>query len=426
MRDLKQHARALIDTFKGFSYIYGPGCLHRIGELVSGFGFRALLITSLDKRDPESFRAVVDALESAGVKIAGQTSSARPNTPREDVIRMSRVIRDIDPDFVLAVSGGSGIDAAKAAVVLADLGGDLEDYFGTGRVTTRLDEGGGRLRPCLAVQTASGSAAHLTKYSNVTDIQAHQKKLIVDDAVIPPRCMFDYSLTASMSKEFTLDGSFDSLSHCLEVYFGAPGEILDLAEDIALTGSELILSHLENSLGDPRDPVSREALGLAADLGGYAVMVGGTNGGHLTSFSLVDILSHGRACAIMNPYYTVFFAPAIERQLTKLAGLLARFDLVDRGAEDQTGRSLGEAVAQGLMAFSRRVGYPTTLREVPGMTQSHIERALEAAKNPQLDMKLKNMPVPLSAELVDAYMGPILQAAFAGDISLIESIASRE
>ncbi len=44
-------------------------------------------------------------------------------------------------------------------------------------------------------------------------------------------------------------------------------------------------------------------------------MLGGTNGGHLTSFSLVDVLSHGRACAIMNPYYTVFFAPAIQEPL---------------------------------------------------------------------------------------------------------------
>jgi alcohol dehydrogenase len=422
MKDLKSHARSLIDAFKGPSYIYGPGCLDRIGELAPGLGSRALLITGLDGRDPESFRTIVNALESAGIALAGQTPSARPNTPREDVIRMSRVIRDVDPDFVLAASGGSGIDAAKAAVVMADLGGDLEDYFGTGRVTARLEEGDGELRPLLAVQTAAGSAAHLTKYSNITDLRVHQKKLIVDDAIIPPRCLFDYSLTSSASRDFTLDGAFDSFSHCLEVYFGAPLEILDLSEDIALTGGELILAHLENSLEEPHDSESREALGLAADLGGYAVMVGGTNGGHLTSFSLVDILSHGRACAIMNPYYTVFFAPAIQRQLAKLAGLLARFGLIDRQAADLTGRGLGEAVARGLMAFSRRVGYPTTLREVPGMTESHLRKALDAAKNPQLDMKLKNMPVPLSAESVDAYMGPILRAAYTGDLALIESM----
>ena len=48
---------------------------------------------------------------------------------------------------------------------------------------------------------------------------------------------------------------------------------------------------------------------------------------------------------------------------------------------------------------------------------------LTAAKNPQLDMKLKNMPVPLNASLIDEYMGPILNAAKTGDLSLIKNIA---
>ncbi len=51
-------------------------------------------------------------------------------------------------------------------------------------------------------------------------------------------------------------------------------------------------------------------------------MIGGTNGAHLTSFSLVDILSHGRACGLMNPYYTVFFAPAIQGPLRLMAGVM--------------------------------------------------------------------------------------------------------
>jgi alcohol dehydrogenase len=424
MEKLKDHARELIDTFKGSDYIYGLGCLDRIGELAAPFGSRALLITSLDRRDQKSYAAILDSLSSAGVEVAGQTTSSRPNTPREDVLRMRQAVLDTQPDFVLAASGGSGIDAAKASVVLADLGGEFDEYFGTGKVTDKIQDSGLTMRPCLGLQTASGSSAHLTKYSNITDLTAHQKKLIVDDAIIPPRCLFDYSLTATMSPDFTLDGAFDGISHCLEVYYGAPPEIIGLAEDIALSGIELTLAYLERSLIAPNDLEAREALGLAADLGGYAVMVGGTNGGHLTSFSLVDILSHGRACAIMNPYYTVFFAPAIQRHLKKLAGLLLRYDLIASGVAALSGRELGEAVAQGLMAFSRRVGYPTHLKEVPGMTETHISRTLEAAKDPQLDMKLKNMPVPLSAGLVDEYMGPILEAAYTKNLSLIRSMAS--
>jgi alcohol dehydrogenase class IV len=166
---------------------------------------------------------------------------------------------------------------------------------------------------------------------------------------------------------------------------------------------------------------SRENLGLAADLGGYAVMLGGTNGAHLTSFSLVDVLSHGRACAIMNPYYTVFFAPAIEKQLVQLADLLDQHGLIPAENKKSRGRDLGLSVARGLIAFQKAVSFPSRLSEVAGITPRHIERALQAAKNPQLEMKLKNMPVPLTAAEIETYMGPVLKAAYEGDFSLIQN-----
>ncbi len=83
---------------------------------------------------------------------------------------------------------------------------------------------------------------------------------------------------------------------------------------------------------------------------------------------------------------------------------------------------MGEAVARGLIAFMRNRGVPATLGEVPGFSDAHIYRALAAAKNPQLKMKLENMPVPLTAEMVDDYMGPVLWAAKTGDLSRIRNV----
>jgi alcohol dehydrogenase class IV len=166
---------------------------------------------------------------------------------------------------------------------------------------------------------------------------------------------------------------------------------------------------------------AREALCLATDLGGYAIMLGGTNGGHLTSFSLVDILSHGRACALMNPYYTVFFAPAIEGPLRVVGRIFAEAGYLSRDWASLHGRDLGSAVANGLFAFAQAIDFPTRLSEVQGFTRGHIDRALAAAKDPQLRMKLENMPVPLTAERIDDTMGPILEAAVKGDVSLIKN-----
>jgi alcohol dehydrogenase class IV len=151
-------------------------------------------------------------------------------------------------------------------------------------------------------------------------------------------------------------------------------------------------------------------------------MLGGTNGGHLTSFSLVDILSHGRACALMNPYYTVFFAPAVEGPLQVVGRIFKQAGYIAEDLSRLRGRDLGVAVANGMFAFARAIDFPTTLGEVEGFTQDHIRRALTAAKNPQLKMKLENMPIPMTAEMIDAYMGPILEAGKTGDLSLIKNV----
>jgi alcohol dehydrogenase class IV len=114
-------------------------------------------------------------------------------------------------------------------------------------------------------------------------------------------------------------------------------------------------------------------------------MVGGTNGAHLTSFSLVDITSHGRAVAVMNPYYTVFFAPAIEPHLRVVGDIYKCHGHITADIDRLHGRELGIAVAEGMIQLGRKVGFRATLAEIPGFTDEHIERAIAAAKNPQLE-----------------------------------------
>jgi alcohol dehydrogenase class IV len=151
-------------------------------------------------------------------------------------------------------------------------------------------------------------------------------------------------------------------------------------------------------------------------------MIGGTNGGHLTSLSLVDILPHGRACGIMNPYYTVFFAPAIERPLRVIGKIYQQAGLIKTDVESPKARDLGLAVAEGMFNLARKINYPTRLSDVDGFSPRHIERALSAAKNPQLEMKLRNMPIPLTADMIDEYMAPILHAAQDGNLALIKNV----
>jgi alcohol dehydrogenase class IV len=273
------------------------------------------------------------------------------------------------------------------------------------------------------VQTAASSGAHLTKYSNITDLATAQKKLIVDEAIVPPRAVFDYAVTLSAPPELTADGALDGVSHCLEVLYSAVGKpFYSRMERVAGQSIRLVMKHLPNVLRNPADAYGREALGLATDLGGYAIMLGGTSGAHLTSFSLIDIMSHGGACALLNPYYAVFFAPAVRDPLRRVGSIAKELGYTRVDIDRMQGRELGVAVAEALIGFLRRVGLPWRLKDVPGFSPAHLERALAAAKDPQLKMKLENMPVPLTAETVDEYMGPILEAARTGDLSLIKNV----
>jgi len=416
-------ARELLEAFKAGQYIYGLGVLGKAGPATASLGKRAALVCTRFPGSSGFVWTIRQALEEAGVVVLGDIEGPRPNAPVEDLARITGELRDLDPDVVVSFGGGSTIDAAKSAIVLRALGGEIEDYFGTGLVTSAAHRQGVDLTPHVAIQTASSSGAHLTKYSNITDVASGQKKLIVDDAVVPQQPVFDYTVTFAAPATLTADGALDGVAHSLEVLYGAvTKDNYEQIEAVAAETIRLVATYLPRVMRNPADVAGREALGLATDLGGYAIMLGGTNGGHLTSFSLVDVMPHGRACALMNPYYTVFFAPAIERPLKVVGGIFRDAGYTQADIDGLQGRALGEAVAEAMIAFDAAMGLPTTLQETEAFTDAHITRALAAAKNPQLKMKLENMPVPLTADMVDEYMGAVLQAARDGDLSVIKSV----
>ncbi len=416
-------AENLIRQFKNGAYVFGPGVLDQVGGVTADLGKRAALVYTVFPGNDTLIQRIASSLAAAGVQLLGKVEGAGPNCPREDLFRITDEIKKLDPDVIVVLGGGSTLDAVKSAEVLRTLGGTIDEYFGTGMVTAKLKATGKKLTPVIAIQTAASSGAHLTKYSNITDVHTGQKKLVVDEAIVPTRSLFDYELTTSMPADFTADGALDGVAHCLEVLLGAVGKpYYPQMMEIARQGITLVVKYVERAVKNPNDIEARTALGLATDLGGYAIMLGGTNGAHLTSFSLVDILSHGRACAIMNPYYTVFFAPAVEEPLRMVGHIFKDAGLTRADIDSLHGRELGVAVALAMIALSQRIGFPATLSEVKGFTDGHIQRALAAAKDPQLKMKLENMPVPLTAEMVDEYMGPILQAAKTGDLSVIKNV----
>lgn len=423
MEALERRARDLLIEFKGDEYAFGKGALEKTGAMTAQLGRRAVVIGRIKSAwFKPALKRLLTSLETSGVEVLRLVEGAAQNTPREDVYRLQGHLLHKSPDVVISMESGSGIDGCKAAAVLASFGdieAELDPYFGTGEVTKLCQGMERKVLPVVAVMTAASSSAHLTKYANITDPASGQKKLIVDEAIVPPRAVFDYGLTKTQPMHLTLDGGLDGISHCLEVYLGAKGASVTQAEEISLSGIELIVAGLKRLVDNPADKTGRKQVALGTDLGGYAIMVGGTNGPHLTSLSLVKHLSHGRACALMNPYYTIFFTPAVEERVRKVGAIYKKYGYLDAALEALSGRELGIAAAEGMISFNRSIGFPTALSELEGIEKSALDRALQAAKDPQLESKLQNMPVPLDADSVDKYMAPILEAAWEGNFHKI-------
>jgi len=418
-------AEKLLRRFRTGKYHFGQGILEEALKSASSMGRKAILFRGSFPGSDAYIDLITSSLKKSGIALAGIFKGARPNSPKEDVQKMVTAIDKADPDFVITFGGGSNIDAAKAALVLNAFGGDLDDYFGVGRVSAAIKDSGKKLLPHLTIQTIAGSGAHLTKYSNITDTANSQKKLIIDEAVVPDLSIFDYSVTYNTPIGITSDGALDGFTHLIEVLYGSEGKPgFKKVSDIASAGIELIVKYLPGVIDAPDDNIARNALCYGTDLGGYAIMIGGTNGAHLTSFSLVDILSHGRACAIMEPYYSVFFAPAITDSLRIVGNIFKKYGYSRTDFNKISGRQLGLSVASAMIGFAKKIGFPTTLNEVEGFSKMHIERALRSARDPVLKSKLENMPIPLSPDMIDIYMKRVLESAASGDLNIIENIHS--
>ncbi len=425
--DIKEKAYSLLKEWKGDNYVFGRGVLNQVGAEVKKYGETTLVVSNLTYMKTVADQ-VIEYIKEAGVKIAGDTVApdAKPNAPREDVYRLVTYILQYKPDSIVAIGGGSTIDACKCASALATLGKEVtpevDHYFGTNVVTQELKNTGKTLIPVIAVETSASSGAHLTKYSNITDPVVGQKKLIVDESIIPSTSIFDYDVTATMPVSVTIDGALDAIAHTFEVFCGESGDKYNLKKDLAITAISLCCENAKKLVSNPKDLEAREAIGLATDLGGYAIMVGGTSGAHLTSFSLVDLVGHGTACGIMNPYYAVLYSKAIQRQLKDVGEVFAKYGYADKSIVDLKDRDLAIAVAKAMIEYGKSINAPTSLNELKGFGEKHIQRALNAAKDPQLKMKLQNMPVPMTEKDVDEFMEPVLRGAASGNLELVKEM----
>jgi len=266
-----------------------------------------------------SIRNIFCSLEEAGLR-AQIFDQVHPNPRDGDVYAAAACIQQAEIGAVLGIGGGSTLDTAKGAALIASWGGKISDYAGWGKVP-------GPTLPVIAIPTTAGSGSEATSWAVITDTSAggsgtdgtaavpspHTKLALGDPHLSPAAALVDPNLTLSLPAGLTAATGMDALTHAIEAYLcaGPSGAALSnpLNDLIALEAIRLAANHLPHAAADGHDLAAREAMLLASTLGGVAINNADVAGVHCLSEGLGSLYDapHGQLNAILLPYLMDFW-----------------------------------------------------------------------------------------------------------------------
>ncbi len=408
MEKMIGEAEKILKAWEPTRIHFGEGTAHRVGEVVKGYGDRTLLVIGKGSiKKSGMLDRVLRSLEknSVGYKMI---EGVEPNPSKETVYRMAYHLLAGDFNSILAIGGGSVIDAAKAAGILGTIKeGEIDDYFGAGMVSKKVK----RIMNLVALPTTSGTGSELTKFSAITDTWLHVKKLIFDVAIVPVEAIVDPEFTYSCQDHVSRVTGLDAMTHLMEGYFNNADEGVDPgANHRALVGLKLVLEGLPRVLKDGQDRDARRMMSLASTLGGSVLFYKQAGLPHLNSFSWSNVMDHGEAVAVMLPYYSAYYAPNISEKIKKVAELMSIPE----------SKNLIQDFVQGLFEFYKKIDFPLTLKEFKNFSEDLIDKAVRDAS--QNKMKLEASPRPVPAERGDEVLRTIIEGAYKGTIEKIVNL----
>lgn len=214
--------------------------------------------------------------------------------------KMTALIRQEKPAAVIALGGGSAMDAAKAAYLSAQSGWPLAEHFGVNRYSERCPDAAADRVICIP--TTSGTGSEATPYSNIVDPAQQVKKLIAERLIVPELALLVPELTNSMPETVTRATGCDALAHSIEGFLNVRADRANPdADGWAFESIRLITENLPRAIADGRDETARRNMCIAATLGGMVIRFKPTGLPHLASYSWFGRLEHGIAVAMLLP-----------------------------------------------------------------------------------------------------------------------------
>lgn len=288
-------------------WLFGSGALNELSRQ-SLPGRTAMLVTSNGRsaKDSGSVYRVMEQLAHAGVECR-LFDKVEANPPKDIVTAGARFARKNGCDFVVALGGGSVMDASKAIAAMAANDGDLWDYVsgGTGKGLPLAHEP----LPVVAITTTAGTGSEVDQWGVISNAETREKIGFGGcDSLFPVLSIVDPELMATVPPDYTAYQGFDTLFHSVEVYisrFANP-----FSDMVALTAVENVAQNLAAAVRSGSDMAAREKVAFANTLSGYSMVTGCCTSEHSMEHAMSAFhhdLPHGAGLIMISAAYYQHF-----------------------------------------------------------------------------------------------------------------------
>lgn len=334
---------------------FGNGRIAGLGDMVRELGAsRPLVVTDAGLKDLYPVQRTLEALKSAGLA-AELYSNVKPNPTGGNVTEGVDAFRAGNHDLVVAIGGGSALDAAKAIAFMARQTIPMWELEDIGNNWKRANTVG--LVPVIAIPTTAGTGSELGRSSVITHDVEKRKVIVFHPRMMPDIVIMDPELTMGLPAHITAATGMDALSHALEA-LSAPS-FHPMAEGIALNALRLTHKWLPIATHEGGNLEARGQMLIASGMGCVALQKGlGAIHALAHPLGALHDAHHGLLNAVLMPYVVEFNTPAIADKLE----LLAR--VIDLPRKDAQG------VVDWILELRRDLSIPEKLS---GMGVTHVD-----------------------------------------------------
>ncbi len=344
---------------------YGEGALEQLKNIK---GKKAILVLGGGSMKRFGFvDQVLNYLKEAGIETK-LFENVEPDPSVETVMKGAAVMREFKPDWIIAMGGGSPIDAAKAMWIFYEYPDvTFEEIIQPFSFPTLRQKA-----KFIAISSTSGTATEVTAFSVITDYEKGVKYPLADFNITPDIAIVDPNLAQTMPSKLTAHTGMDALTHAIEAYVSTSNS--PFTDSLALKAIQMVIEYLPSSYeGDKK---AREQMHYAQCLAGMAftnALLGIVHSmAHKTgaAFSTGHI-PHGCANAIYLPYVIQFNAKNAKDRYVDIAKSIGI-----TGTDDECIESLCDKINE----YNSKLGIPKTLKEFGIDEQEFKQKVSSIAK----------------------------------------------